>query len=389
VTTKDSGGLTDSQAIAVTVNDVNEAPNITTTALSLDENTKLAGTVLVTDPDAGDKQTFSITGGADAALFLIDPDSGALSFAVAPDFEDPADVGGNNVYDVEIQVTDGEFVDKQVVEVTVDDVNPENVIGDASPNSFTGGAGNDTLSGLGNNDTLIGGGGNDSLIGGNGDDSLNGGNNDDTLVGGAGNDHLDGGGGTNDLVTYEAAAGGVIVDLSANETSSDGDGGQDTLESIENVRGSAFADEIIGNDSADNLLQGLGGNDILIGLAGDDTLVGGAGDDTLTGGAGDDSVDVSEGNDRVLYNDSLDGADVIDGFDGDDTDGQDVLDLDGLFDQLAVDPVDRAARVELSVVGATVEVRVDTDGNLDFDLLVATLNTSDTVTVGADVVVGE
>ena len=63
-------------------------------------------TVLATDrrPAA---VTYSIAGGADAALFAINAATGALSFVAAPDFEAPADAGGDNVYDVVVSASDG------------------------------------------------------------------------------------------------------------------------------------------------------------------------------------------------------------------------------------------------------------------------------------------
>ena len=50
-------------------------------------------TVHAVDPDAGTALTYSISGGADAALFNIDASTGALSFKTAPNFEAPSDVG--------------------------------------------------------------------------------------------------------------------------------------------------------------------------------------------------------------------------------------------------------------------------------------------------------
>ena len=60
-----------------------------------------------TDPDAGQTLSYSISGGADASKFTIGASTGALSFVTAPDFELPTDAGGNNVYDVIVQVSDG------------------------------------------------------------------------------------------------------------------------------------------------------------------------------------------------------------------------------------------------------------------------------------------
>jgi VCBS repeat-containing protein len=118
------GSLTNSQAIAVTVTNVNEAPTITSgAAASVPENTTAVMTVIATDPDAGTTLTYSIAGGADASKFTIDSSTGALSFVSAPDFENPTDVGSDNVYDVTVQVDDGALTDTKAVAVTVTNVN--------------------------------------------------------------------------------------------------------------------------------------------------------------------------------------------------------------------------------------------------------------------------
>ena len=60
--------------------------------------------------------------GADAALFSIDSETGVLAFVSAPDFEAPADADGNNVYSVEVQVSDGRGgIDTQALALTVAD----------------------------------------------------------------------------------------------------------------------------------------------------------------------------------------------------------------------------------------------------------------------------
>lgn len=50
--------------------------------------------------DAG--VVYEITGGADAALFTVDPDSGEVSFIDPPDYEAPQDAGADNTYEVEV-----------------------------------------------------------------------------------------------------------------------------------------------------------------------------------------------------------------------------------------------------------------------------------------------
>ncbi len=123
------GTLVDEQDIAVTVTNVNEAPAIVSdgggaaAALSLAENGSAVTAVTATDVDVPTTFTYTISGGADAARFVIDPLTGALAFVTAPDFESPADVGGNNVYDVRVRASDGLLFDEQDVAVTITAVN--------------------------------------------------------------------------------------------------------------------------------------------------------------------------------------------------------------------------------------------------------------------------
>lgn len=136
------------------------------------------------------------------------------------------------------------------------------------------------------------------LVGTAADDTLDGLGADDILEGRGGNDALDGGDGI-DRADYGSAVSGVIVRLNAGVAADDGEGGSDTLVSIEQVTGGAFDDTIVGSAVA-NTLDGSTGRDVLVGLAGDDILVGGAGDaNHLQGGIGDDQYWV-EANDTVV-----------------------------------------------------------------------------------------
>ena len=103
----DGFGGTDTQAIALTVINVNEAPIITSDATgSATENQTSVLSVTSTDVDGGAPE-YSIISGSDAALFTIDPNSGELTFNAAPDFENPDDADGNNVYELVVEVADG------------------------------------------------------------------------------------------------------------------------------------------------------------------------------------------------------------------------------------------------------------------------------------------
>src|SRR5205807_1599518 len=67
--------------------------------------------------------TYSITGGAKEDKFSIDATTGALSFVSAPDYENPTDAGGNNVYDVVVEVSDGPEFGRLAIAVSVSNVN--------------------------------------------------------------------------------------------------------------------------------------------------------------------------------------------------------------------------------------------------------------------------
>jgi len=119
----DQGGLTFEKTFTISVNNVNEAPSITSAATaSIPENTTAVLTVTSTDPDAGATKAYSINGGLDASKFTINGTSGALSFVTAPNFEIPTDNGANNVYDVIVQVSDGALTATKAMAVTVTDV---------------------------------------------------------------------------------------------------------------------------------------------------------------------------------------------------------------------------------------------------------------------------
>lgn len=120
------GGKTVTLTGTISVTDVNEAtPVITsngggaTASISVAENTTAVTTVTATDADATSVLTYSISGGADAALFQINATTGVLSFISAPNYEAPADANGDNAYVVVVQVSDGAHSVSQTITVTV------------------------------------------------------------------------------------------------------------------------------------------------------------------------------------------------------------------------------------------------------------------------------
>src|SRR5436190_12195654 len=105
---------------------------------------------------------------------------------------------------------------------------------------LTGDNKDNSIDGLGGDDLIYGNAGADTLIG-------NAGN--DTIDPGAGVDHLFGGAGT-DTVDYSYASGDIYADLSVNTGYVIAAGpvsDKDFYNSIENVTGSSFNDQIVGN----------------------------------------------------------------------------------------------------------------------------------------------
>lgn len=123
-----AGAISNTVAVSLTVTPVNDAPIMTSNGGGPNANISvITSTTGVTDVEAIDVEgatpIYSIVGGADAALFRIDPATGVLTFITAPDFRTPGDAGGDNIYDVIVQASDGTAVDTQAMAVTVTQAN--------------------------------------------------------------------------------------------------------------------------------------------------------------------------------------------------------------------------------------------------------------------------
>ncbi len=96
----------------------NQPPSFTSAgAASIAENRSDVYQATATDPE-GSALSFAISGGVDAARFTISS-GGALSFAAPPDFELASDSDANNIYLVEISVSDGQTSRALPLQVTV------------------------------------------------------------------------------------------------------------------------------------------------------------------------------------------------------------------------------------------------------------------------------
>jgi len=131
------GTYTDTQTITVTIDNVAEVPAFTSGDATVSENTLAVTTVTATDSD-GEALTFTITGGADQSKFNITA-GGVLTFTQQRDYENPVDVDNNNVYVVEVTVTDASSAATALtINVTVTDLTeaPTGLTITAAPGGF-------------------------------------------------------------------------------------------------------------------------------------------------------------------------------------------------------------------------------------------------------------
>lgn len=131
-------------------------------------------------------------------------------------------------------------------------------------------------------DILIGDGGPNFLRGYSGNDSLRGRAGNDYFLVESGTEDVDGGSGDYDVLDYYFWTGGVTVNLKSSSTAYGG-----SLDGVESVLGTRYADTLRGNEKS-NFLFGQGGDDTLIGRRGRDALAGGSGSNALYGGRASD-----------------------------------------------------------------------------------------------------
>ena len=158
------------QLVNVTVENANDnAPTFVSAAeVAVRENGTEVTTVEVEDVD-GDAITFSISG-TDAALFTIDAATGLIAFIEAPDFENPADAGADNVYNITVTASDGINEVTQDLAITVTDQNE--VVGTDGNDVLVGSDDDDVIEALGGDDIIDSLAGSDRITTGTGVDRL-------------------------------------------------------------------------------------------------------------------------------------------------------------------------------------------------------------------------
>ncbi|MDP1700907.1 MAG: cadherin domain-containing protein, partial [Aestuariivirga sp.] len=284
------GTVTTTKEVAITVTNVNEAPTITSaaTASFAENGSGTVYTAAATDPDAGTTLSYSISG-TDAALFNISATTGAVTFKSSPNYEAPADAGGNNVYNITVGASDGSLTTSKAVAITVTNVNEaptgitvtgplsvqETVVsGGTIGTAYDPGVVQPVVATLTASDPE-----GDSVV--------------YSLVGApaglfaiSGNQIKVASGAFLDFETTPA------YDLTVRATDSSGN----TFDQVVTINIANYAGSYNGNNSKntvtgtseEDIISGGGGNDTLNGGDGNDILIGGTGADVLNGGAGFD-----------------------------------------------------------------------------------------------------
>ena len=100
-------------AVTITVTNVNEAPTITQGPSSISKpegtaNTEVIGLFGATDMDASTTLTWTLEGvdAGDFTITKVSAGNSELKFSNVPDYENPADDGMDNIYNVTVKVTD-------------------------------------------------------------------------------------------------------------------------------------------------------------------------------------------------------------------------------------------------------------------------------------------
>ena len=122
----------------VTIEEPNNPPVIATTSpITVKENQTAVATLEATDSDNDPITGWSISGGANRALFNL-TNGGVLSFVTAPDYENPKDDGNDNSYEVKVTASDGTDDSAELtLTVNVTDVNEPPTFSQAIPTTRT------------------------------------------------------------------------------------------------------------------------------------------------------------------------------------------------------------------------------------------------------------
>jgi Ca2+-binding RTX toxin-like protein len=231
-----------------------------------------AGAAVTVDLDLGTGQTGAGRGAEVDTLSLIENAVGSALYGDTLSGDEFANVlegrGGDDVLrgrGGDDMLDGGSGIDR----VTYDDASGAVTVHLALGMTLAAPAGSDDLVAIEN---VTGSDFDDTLVGDASANRIEGGDGDDNIYGREGDDVLDGGEGV-DTANYWDAPAFVYVDLGKGDA--DFGGGHDTLAGFENLIGSFWGDQLIG-DAAVNEINGFQGVDTIVGQGGADVLTGGS-----------------------------------------------------------------------------------------------------------------
>jgi hypothetical protein len=139
------GVNTVTQAVSITVTDVDEIDPVFTSGTAVDFAENGSGTAYTAVATDANIITYSLGTGNDESDFNIDGSTGVITFKSSPDFENPADGDTDNDYVIDVKANDGLNEAVQTVTITVTDVFEDparpNLIGSDPLDDATGFAG--------------------------------------------------------------------------------------------------------------------------------------------------------------------------------------------------------------------------------------------------------
>jgi hypothetical protein len=114
------GGMSSAATLSIGMTLQNDAPTVNDQSLSIDENSSngdVVGTVSMTDPDAGDAHTFTITGGTGQTAFAINGSTGEITVADSAQLDHEATTSFTLTVEV---ADDGSPVKSDTATITID-----------------------------------------------------------------------------------------------------------------------------------------------------------------------------------------------------------------------------------------------------------------------------
>ena len=134
-------GTTATKSVYVRLLDVNDAPVFDTEDIDdVAENSTTIITLAASDEDSNTTLTYALVDSSaakDDALLSIDSSTGVVTFAAAPNFESPGDVGADNTYTFDATVSDGTITTTGTFTFNVINVNEAPTIATNSAQSYT------------------------------------------------------------------------------------------------------------------------------------------------------------------------------------------------------------------------------------------------------------